>query len=193
MIKLNRPTCPHPQALLNGDYKHHKNKEALKNSSHDKCMYCESKISHIDYAHVEHIKPKAADKFPQLEFDWNNLGYACPKCNNAKSDKFFDGCEFIDPYAENPEEHLIAFGTILFKMRGSERGEITIHEIELNRAELVEKRSNKISDIQKAIDACFRSQSAHLKELALDALKEEAKNDKEYSFFVKALLAANQV
>jgi len=193
MIKLNRPACPHPQALSNGDYKHHRNKEALKNASHDKCMYCESKISHIDFAHVEHIKPKAANKFPQLEFDWNNHGYACPKCNNAKSDKFFDDCEFINPYAENPEEHFIAFGTILFQKQGSERGEITINEIELNRGELVEKRSIRISDIQKAIDACFRSQSAHLKGLALDALKEEAKFDKEYSFFVQALLAANQV
>lgn len=193
MIRLTRPVCPHPQALVNGDYKHPKNKEALKNASHDKCMYCESKISHIDFAHVEHLKPKAADKFPHLEFDWDNHGYACQKCNNAKSDKFFDGCEFIDPYSENPEDHLIAFGTMLFSKQGSERGEITILEIELNRAELVEKRAIKISYIQKTIDSCFRSKSAHLRGLVLNALREDAKNDKEYSFFVQALLTANKV
>lgn len=193
MIKLSRPTCPHPQALSNGDYKHPKNKEALKNASHDKCMYCESKISHIDFAHVEHIKPKAQGKFPHLEFDWNNHGYACPKCNNAKSDKYFNGCEFIDPYIEEPAEHIYAFGSMLFHKKGSERGEITIREIELNRVELVEKRSNRISEIQKALDACFRTNNMQLRNLAIDALKKEGEDDKEYSIFVNALLEANNL
>jgi uncharacterized protein (TIGR02646 family) len=193
MIKLNRPSCPYPKALINKDYKHPKNKEALKNASHDKCMYCESKISHIDFAHVEHIKPKAADKFPHLEFDWANHGYVCPKCNNAKSDKYFDGLEFIDPYSEDPDEHLCVFGAMIFNKRGSERGEITIREIELNRAELFEKRTGRISDIQKALEACFRTQSPVLRDLAIDELKKEADNDKEYSIFVKALLAANEL
>jgi hypothetical protein len=191
MIKLHRPPCPYPTALTNKDYKHPKNKEALKNASHDKCMYCESKISHIDFAHVEHIKPKAQDKFPHLEFDWNNHGYACPKCNNAKSKKYFSGCEFVDPYTEDPADHLCVFGAFLFNKQGSERGEITIKEIELNRAELVEKRNNRITDIQKALDACFRTTNIQLRNLAIDELKRDADNDKEYSIFVKALLSAN--
>lgn len=193
MIKLNRPSCPYPQALTNGDYKHPKNKAALKNASYDKCMYCESKISHIDFAHVEHIKPKAQDKFPSLEFDWNNHGYACPKCNNSKSDKYFNDCEFINPYDEYPSEYLIPFGAFLFSKQGSERGEITIREIELNRAELIEKRTNRISDIQKAIDSCFRTNNITLRNLALTALKEEAREDKEYSIFIKALFTINDL
>ena len=72
MIRLVRPTCPHPAALQNGNYKHPRNKQALKDAAFDKCMYCESRISHIDFAHVEHIKPKAEDKYPQLAFAWNN-------------------------------------------------------------------------------------------------------------------------
>lgn len=193
MIKLNRPACPYPQALTNNDYKHPKNKEALKNASYDKCMYCESKISHIDFAHVEHIKPKSQGKFPHLEFDWNNHGYACPKCNNAKSDKYFNGCEFINPYDENPSEYLIPMGAFLFHKQGSERGEITINEIELNRVDLVEKRTNRISDIRKAIDSCFRTSNPALKSLALAALKEEANEDKEYSIFIKALFDINDL
>lgn len=59
MIKLERPDCPYPAALEAGNYKHERNKLALKQASHDKCMYCECKISHIDFAHIEHIKPKA--------------------------------------------------------------------------------------------------------------------------------------
>lgn len=193
MIKLNRPSCPYPKALIDMNYKHAKNKEALKNASYDKCMYCESKISHIDFAHVEHIKPKAQNLFPHLEFVWDNHGYSCPKCNNAKSDKYFSGCEFINPYDENPNIHLHAFGALLFHKQGSERGEITIAEIELNRSELIEKRTNRISDIQNAINACFRTSNSTLRQLAIDALKEEAEDDKEYSLFVKALLTANEL
>lgn len=191
MIKLNRPTCPYPTALVDKNYKHPKNKEALKDANSDKCMYCESKISHIDFAHIEHIKPKGNDKFPLLEFDWNNLGYACPKCNNAKSDKYFNGLEFIDPYTEDPADHLHAFGAIIYNKRGSERGEISIREIGLNRPDLIEKRSGRIADIQNALDACFRTQSIVLRNLAIDELKKEAECDKEYSIFTKALLTAN--
>ncbi|WP_410210711.1 HNH endonuclease [Aquirhabdus sp.] len=187
MIKLNRPPCPHPVALINNNYKHPTNKQALKDASNDKCMYCESKISHIDFAHVEHIKPKAIDKFPELEFVWDNLGYACPKCNNAKLNHFYDHLPFIDPYKEDPSDFFFAFGSFIFEKDGCERADITIRIIELNRPDLLEKRMNKIIDIQKALNACHRTANSSLKCLILDELKKESEPDKEYSFFIKAL------
>lgn len=191
MIKLTRPDCPYPKALENGNYKHPLNKEALKNASSDKCMYCESKISHIDFAHVEHYKPKAADKYPDLEFEWTNLGYACPKCNNNKSDKFHADFPYIDPYSEEPSEYFLAHGTWLFVKQGCERADLTIRDIELNRPELLEKRLEKVTEIQKAITACFRTTNHALRDMALQELKKEAASDKEYSFFVKTLITAH--
>ena len=120
------------KALEDGNYKHKTNKEALRQASFDKCMYCESKISHIDFAHVEHIKPKAQGKYLELEFVWENLGYVCPKCNNFKSEKYDESTPYIDPYAENPEEHIFAAGAFVYHRNGSERGELTICDIELN-------------------------------------------------------------
>jgi uncharacterized protein (TIGR02646 family) len=114
MIRLTRPACPYPKALLDHNYKHPTNKAALACSTHHKCMYCESKISHVNFGHVEHIKPKAAGFFPNLEFEWTNLGYVCDRCNVAKGSKYFAECEFIDPYSEDPMDHLRAFGPILF-------------------------------------------------------------------------------
>src|SRR5262249_33142527 len=35
-------------------------KEALKQAQHDKCCFCESKVSHISFGDVEHFRPKAA-------------------------------------------------------------------------------------------------------------------------------------
>ncbi len=184
MIKLTRPDCPNLQALKT-DYKHPKNREALRIANSDKCMYCESKISHTSFPNIEHIKPKA--KFPDLTYEWENLGYVCERCNNAKLDKFYEDNPFIDPYSEDPDFHLFAFGFLLSHKNGSERGEITIREIQLNRPELIEKRRDRINLIQKVIDSCFRSNSEILKEMAMAELLRESEPDKEYSFFVKAL------
>jgi len=112
MIKLKRPICPYPKGLRDGNYKHEKNKQALASSSNDKCMYCESKISHISYAQVEHIKPKAPGKYPELEFEWNNHGYSCQTCNTIKSDKYDDATPYIDPYSEIPSDYLFMSGAI---------------------------------------------------------------------------------
>lgn len=191
MIKLERPECPYLKALEDGNYKHKTNKEALRQASSDKCMYCESKISHIDFAHVEHIKPKAENKYPELEFVWENLGYVCPKCNNSKSDKYDESTPYINPYSENPEEHVFAFGTLLFHKNGSERGELTISDIDLNRPELIEKRHERIQMINKAITSCYRTNNMALRDNALDEIKQEMLVDKEYSLVVKALISAN--
>jgi len=191
MRKLYRPACPHPQALANKNYKHALNKQALKESSHDKCMYCESKITHIDYGDVEHIKPKAANLFPELEFVWENHGYACTICNNNKRDKYFRETPFLNPYEDDPNRHIFAFGALLFTKNGSERGEITIKEIELNRPGLVEQRTARIQAVLSALNACHRIVSPHLKEAALEALKDEATEDREFSAVVDALLRAH--
>ena len=191
MIKLTRPICPHPIALENKNYKHPINKQSLKQANNDKCMYCESKISHIDFAHIEHIKPKSNNKFPELEFVWDNLGYACPKCNNEKSDKFHHEIPYIDPYLEDPSVYFYAAGTWLFIKNGSERSDITIRDIGLNRPELLEKRLERITEIQNVITACYRTTNVELRLLALEELRQEAQPDKEYSFFVDALLCAH--
>lgn len=192
MIKLERPHCPHPNALQNNDYKHPLNKSALASASYDKCMYCESKISHIDYAHVEHIKPKADGKYPELAYVWENLGYACPKCNNNKSDKYFPDTPYIDPYLEVPGDHIFSCGALLFQTNGSERGEISIRDIGLNRPDLVEKRMVRIQDIQKALNATFRSTNATLRAAAIKELENESNPDKEYSLCIRSFLQSNK-
>ena len=154
-------------------------------------MYCESKIIHIDFGDVEHIKPKAEDKFPELEFEWTNLGLVCGKCNNKKRDKFFIEAPFVDPYMEDPEDHMMALGAMLAQKNGSARGEITISEIELNRPELLEKRFERMNAILVALNAAHRTQVDTLKQSALAELEKEALPDKEFSLIVKTVLKVN--
>jgi uncharacterized protein (TIGR02646 family) len=191
MRRLFRPPCPNPIALQS-NYKHPDNKRALEEASHGKCMYCESQVSHVYYGDVEHIRPKAAGKFPHLEFEWTNLGYCCARCNNSKKDQFEENCPLIDPYSEDPSAHFIAFGSTIRHRAGSERGALTIKTVDLNRAELVERRAMRISDLEKAIDACYRTSSVALRKLLLEALEQEGNVDKEFSMFSSAFIAANR-
>lgn len=190
MRKIERPACPDPDALKK-NYKHPLNKNALQDAFFGKCMYCESKVSHVYFGDVEHIRPKAANKFPHLEFEWSNLGYCCARCNNAKSDKFDENCAFIDPYSEDPGLHILAFGPSLLNRAGSERGALTIREVDLNRPELVERRALRIDSLQKAIDACYRTNNKYLRDTLLDSLKEEVNEKSEFSLVAATLLAAH--
>jgi uncharacterized protein (TIGR02646 family) len=191
MIALVRPECPNPAALTNGDYADKVNKEALRKSTSGKCMYCESKIEHNSFAQVEHIKPKS--KFPELEFVWENHGYCCQSCNTNKGSKYDEDTPFINPYNENPENHLVFLGYFVYPKQGSERGEYTKKEIDLNRSELVDRRKDKFDGINKMINAAYRTSNKSLHNQAITELKAEAEKDKEYSAMVKNILLAQGI
>jgi uncharacterized protein (TIGR02646 family) len=189
MIALIRPECPNPDALAAGNYADPINKTALRESTSGKCMYCESKVEHISYAHIEHIKPKK--KFPKLEFDWNNLGFSCQVCNTNKGIQYDENTPFINPYNEDPQDHIIFLGFFIFPKHGSERGEYTIKEIDLNRAGLIDKRKDRIEKLNLMINAAYRTKNESLRNQAIVKIKEEAGKDKEYSAMIKSVLAAS--
>jgi hypothetical protein len=75
-------------------YGHTDVKAALRLAQHDKCGFCESKISHIAFGDVEHFRPKSAIRnapgealvspgYFWLAYDWGNLLFACECCNWA--------------------------------------------------------------------------------------------------------------
>ena len=78
------------------------------------CCYCESVITTVSYAHIEHRKPKASHRFPELTFDWDNLHLACQLCNNAKSDQWDDAAPILDAVADVPiSQHSSAINSAL--------------------------------------------------------------------------------
>jgi uncharacterized protein (TIGR02646 family) len=72
-----------PESLLNS-YREPELKAHLVAEAHGKCLYCESKVTHIYFGDIEHIKPKA--RFPHERLDRENLALACALCNHAKAD-----------------------------------------------------------------------------------------------------------
>ena len=190
MRQIKRPNCPNLKALTS-DFKYPENKKVLADASFGKCMYCESKIMHVYFGDIEHMKPK--EKSPTLKFEWTYLGFACAKCNSAKGDKYDNATPYINPYEEDPEDFVLALGAFLKNKQGSERGDLTIKDIELNRPELLEKRQTTIESIEKAINACMRTKNKSLKEVALEALIPECNKDKEYSLFIKTLFQLHEL
>ena len=191
MIALHRPECPNPAALKKNTYDDPANKEALIKASHGKCMYCESKMGHVSFPQIEHIKPKA--KYPELEFVWENLGICCQYCNTNKGQKYDEDLPFINPYNENPQEHIKFIGFLIFAKQSSRRGEYTIKEIGLDRPDLRDRRKDRIKSIETLINGVFRTSSDSLRKQAIEDLISEAEADKEYSAAVKSVLIARGI
>ena len=143
-------------------YNHTDVKAALKKETSEKCAYCEAKITVVAHGDIEHVSPKSLD--PTLTFAWENLTFACQICNQKKSTK--NG--ILDPYSIEPAEHLFFAGS--FVKGRTEEGAITVRELEMNRAPLLESRNREIERYASEIEKCFLTQNTRLKQLILDTL-----------------------
>jgi uncharacterized protein (TIGR02646 family) len=172
-------------------YRHSEIKKALVGMFHGKCAYCESKITHIEYGHIEHFRPKRGIKGrPDLAFEWNNLLLACGVCNGAehKSDHFpeaNEGGPLVNPCEDDPEVHFqfhFDRQTKLASVYGKTgRGTTTEKLLGLNRTALREYRSTRICHlVVLAAHAAADPEAASL-------LDEAKQSTAEYAAFARAL------
>lgn len=178
-----------PKSLEN-NYNKKEVKEALRLESNNKCMYCESKITHITFEHIEHIKPKAKHKFPELTFEFSNLGLACPTCNMNKSSTYDPAQPFINPYTDTPPDHFNAIGAFIWAKSGDARAKLTEIELELNRPSLLEIRGERIKIMKELVDKYNITPEGSLKEALKKEILKETSSNKEYSFCAEQLVKA---
>lgn len=169
-------------------YRHPQIKEAVIIETKGKCCYCESVVSHVYPGDIEHIKPKSV--FPNLTFEWNNLTFVCSKCNNKKRDYYSQNgnVNIINPYIENPLNHLHCFGPMVMHINNSKEGEFTWKKLDLNRMSLIERRKEKIESIQTLIDKYNREEDEALREMLKQELLQSAEQGSEFSLAVKSYL-----
>ena len=143
-------------------------KNALRRAQHDKCCFCESKVSHVAHGDVEHFRPKARCRqsrggsplpgYYWLAYEWTNLLYCCQVCNQrGKGDLFplrdpgnraashHDDLHkeeplFLNPAAEDPSEHIEFRDEQARPKKRSPKGRLTIQALGLNRTELRHQR-----------------------------------------------------
>lgn len=161
-------------------YAHPEIKSALSKTQHEKCCFCESRITHIAYGDVEHFRPKAAwtsasnqkynyPGYYWLAYDWNSLFLACQLCNQRFKRNLFplvdeskralnhsynlsdEEALFIHPENIDPELH-ITFDEAFIKVKNnSPKGEATIKALDLERIELYETRNEIYAPIESLI------------------------------------------
>jgi hypothetical protein len=153
-----------------------------------KCIYCESKVTHVYFGDIEHIRPKA--KFPEERLDPENLGLACALCNNAKGEFWDEATPLLNPYADDPGEELIALGFLVTRRPGRNRARITVELLRLNRPALLERRKERIELLQPLADQFMEEPPGPIKDLLRGELCRQAGNDQEYAMIVRAYLKA---
>lgn len=150
-------------------YGHPSVKKALRKCQHDKCCFCESKISHIQYGDVEHFRPKAgfrqlatdpltAPGYYWLAYDWSNLFLCCQLCNQRYKQNLFplttpgsralshhdvvakEDALFVDPERVDPALHIGFRRHVAYAVNGSALGQATIDALQLNRVHLRRQR-----------------------------------------------------
>lgn len=144
-------------------------KNGLIRAQHGKCCFCESEVRHISYGDVEHFRPKkgyrqaAGDALGRpgyywLAYDWSNLFLACQMCNQRFKGNLFpletlanravshtddiadEDPLFLHPQDDEPEAHISFREHVAVPANGSERGDVTIRALGLNRPELRRRR-----------------------------------------------------
>lgn len=165
-------------------YRYKKLKDYLSEDTHDKCMYCESKISHISYKRVEHIHPKS--EYPEGALCWRNLGIACERCNTEKGDYSSVEDPLVNPYQDNPDAHFIFDSTQLFPRFDGGKGETTEQVLDLNAGSLVLKRKEKVEQVVRLVRASKEAESKALAEVILERAEGHGDPEEEYSRFCEA-------
>jgi HNH endonuclease len=94
---------------------------------------------------VEHLSPRS--RTPELELSYENLFYACAKCNSTKTNQF----SLLNPCAEGYGIHLLVNrdGTVEGRTR---QGKRLIRALRLNREQLLRVRCFFIDLAAKAED-----------------------------------------
>ena len=134
-------------------------KEPLLRSSFGKCSYCECDLTEESkYMEVEHFEDKKHN--PDKVVTWENLLPACKKCNASKGTHDVISEPILDPYVNDPREHLaIRF----YRMRGlTQLGNNSIDVVGLNNQErLVLKRFEIGTQIAESIEMAWERYSTY--------------------------------
>jgi hypothetical protein len=103
--------------------------EALLLSSHSKCCFSECKLNEEGkYDEIEHFHPKSL--YPDEVVVWTNLLPISKACNIAKSDHDTKAEPIINPYTDDPKDH-IYFKNYRFYGK-TELGQRTVEVVGLN-------------------------------------------------------------
>ena len=181
------------KSVENGDstrlarYRHDDVRDALREETRKKCAYCESKLEHVSYSHIEHILPK--EKFPLLVCEWSNLTLSCQVCNTNKSDYYDQEAMLLNPYVDEVDLHVVYYGPMVIDR--SDRGRLTIAKLKLNRPDLLYQRQEALADVLRIVELVVaHASNAPIKKALMEDLVSKISKEAEYSSCVNKFVHA---
>lgn len=172
-------------------WKHVQIGEALLKSSSYKCAYCECKLQVEDsYMQVEHFKDK--DSYPDDVVNWENLLPSCSRCNRKKWTLDVLKNPIINPYVDDPRNHLCHEAFRLYAK--DEKGTMTITKLHLNDDQrLVLPRFLACNEINRQLAHIVQNLNTldSAKE-SLACLLQTCQSNSAYSAFLTTTLQSNQ-
>lgn len=166
-------------------YRHPEIKQALREETHWKCVYCESKIGHNTPGDVEHKVPSS--KEPKFHFEWSNLTVACAECNRRKNDYYEPGLGFLDPYQDDVETCLLHLGPFVYWAPGNPRAEATVRILEIDsgkRSALIDRKRETLEKARGLLELTRAPSSDLLAALRKDEIKRMCTVGSEFSAMI---------
>lgn len=167
-------------------YRHPDIKTVLRLETAEKCAYCESKIVHVAFGDVEHILPKS--RRPELVVSWSNLTLVCSVCNSAKGDYFEPTHPLLNPYNDDPSEHLQFLGPLVMGRIADPLGDRTVRRLKLQRIALIERKKDRLEALKVLVDTWATMPFGPDKDLVRTQILDELADDKEFAATARAFV-----
>lgn len=155
MFKVSKSS--RPTDWTTKDYKDPVVVKQLKKDFYGKCYICEQK--HFPNLNVEHFIPHLDDE--TLKLDWNNLYYACSRCNSIKN-KYYD--DMLDCCNEN---HLVEEWIKVYYRMPDEDIEV------INACPSDHLYHAKAETSKELITKCFNNANSGIQEVSKEDLREK--------------------
>ena len=163
-------------------------KAALRLAQKEKCSFCESHITHIDYGDVEHFRPKGGTRqfiedallqpgYYWLAYEWSNLFLSCTLCNqkfkenlfpltnpeararNHNDDIALEAPLLVDPTVDAPGDHIRFNEERCVGI--TPKGSMTVTCLGLDRTELRKFRAGRLRTIEVLLDLVVKISNAN--------------------------------
>ncbi len=199
-------------------YGHKTVKAALRKAQHDKCCFCESKVTHISYGDVEHFRPKAGVKqrtgvpmekpgYYWLAYEWSNLFFSCQLCNQRYKETLFplikqgdrakshnDVINLEKPLFINPTEDVEKFISfreeVIFAIGDKPRGKATIKALGLDRDELNDMRKDYFDKLELIYELANHKPPMPKSEKAKKHITNSIQNSSQYASMIRCAVKA---
>jgi hypothetical protein len=164
-------------------YRHKEIKAALRLEAHDKCIYCEELGG---FGETDHLTP--VSKAPDQILAWSNLAFVCKECNTSKSDYYAPEEPLINPFDDDPEDHLVFLGPWVHPRLESDMGLRTLLQLKLNRTDLIQKRATRLERLMPLVRGWWNYPEGATKKLLHQAILDQADDDEEFAATVRGFL-----